>query len=488
MNQFLRVTALLGSVTALTLAVQIARTKLVALQVGKAGMALVAQFADFQNFISGFMLLGMEQGIVAVATDAYVRGDPTAPGRLIQQVWQRSSRWSLPALALLALASPWLVPAVTGQSGHVWIAAVALCTLAVQLWIRPRTSILNGAKAFKLLARSRIIEALLGLALVVPLAGLWRLEGALWSVAGTQVVALLATWWVWRRSVPPTVADGGLVSDTEIRQSLHRFGFASLIGLVIANGLSLALRRVLISTIGLEQTGLYQVAYSLTQQYLGIVLIAMALYSFTTYRAVSHDPAALQREVEQTLRGALLVITPIICVLLVSREWLIRLIFSADYLPAAEMLRVQLVGDLFKVIAWAIGLPIVASGRLGVHVTLEFVFSSALVVGAAVWTRALGPVGAAWAFTANVALACIVYLFVLRPTLAIGLTREVLKPVLVALAAVVTVALLATKPPILRISLFFATMLVWSAVAVRRSEWQQLRRMFRERMSRPSSG
>jgi PST family polysaccharide transporter len=484
MNRFLRVTALLGSVTGLTLAVQIARTKLVALQVGKAGMALLAQFADLQNFISGFLLLGMEQGIVAVATDAYVRGDPTAPGRLIQQVWQRTSRWALPALILLALGSPWLVPAVTGQRGHVWVAATALGTLTVQLWVRPRTSILNGAKAFKLLARSRILEAVLGLAMVVPLAGLWRLSGALWSVAGTQVVSWVATWFVWQRLEPPAKVDGGLVSDTEIRQSLRRFGLASLIGLVIANGLSLALRRVLIGTIGLEQTGLYQVAYSLTQQYLGIVLNAMAMYSFTTYRAASCDPAALQQEVEQTLRGALLVITPIICVLLVSREWLIRLLFSADYLPAAEILRVQLVGDLFKVIAWAIGLPIVASGRLGVHVTLEFVFSSALVLGAAVWTRALGPVGAAWAFTANLVFACGVYLFVLRRTLDIGLTRELVKPVLVALMAVVVVALVANKPPVLRLSLSFATMTVWLAVSIQRSEWLQLRRVVRERLNR----
>jgi O-antigen/teichoic acid export membrane protein len=179
-----------------------------------------------------------------------------------------------------------------------------------------------------------------------------------------------------------------------------------------------------------------------------------------------------------------LVITPIICVLLVSREWLIRLLFSADYLPAAEILRVQLVGDLFKVIAWAIGLPIVASGRLGVHVTLEFVFSSALVLGAAVWTRALGPVGAAWAFTANLVFACGVYLFVLRRTLDIGLTRELVKPVLVALMAVVVVALVANKPPVLRLSLSFATMTVWLAVSIQRSEWLQLRRVVRERLNR----
>ena len=31
------------------------------------------------------------------------------------------------------------------------------------------------------------------------------------------------------------------------------------------------------------------------------------------------------------------------------------------------MLRVQLLGDLFKVVAWAIGLPILASGRVGTH-------------------------------------------------------------------------------------------------------------------------
>src|SRR5438105_3918623 len=98
MSRFMRATVLLGSVTVLSLAVQIVRTKLMALEVGRAGMALVAQFSDYQTLIAGFLLVGTEQGLVALAADAYAHGRPSALPQVLALVRKRVIPWALLAL------------------------------------------------------------------------------------------------------------------------------------------------------------------------------------------------------------------------------------------------------------------------------------------------------------------------------------------------------------------------------------------------------
>lgn len=292
------------------------------------------------------------------------------------------------------------LPKVTGQPDYLLPGALAIGALAAQLLIRPWQAIINGAQNFRLLARARLAESLFGLAFLVPLALGWHLLGALYSLALLQIVSLLTTLWAWRQLAPPNVPDlaDALEPIESASKTLLRFGAASLVGIAIGNGLSLALRRVIIAKLGLDSSGLYQVAYGLTQQYLTLVLGAMSAYSFPAFRAVHRDPVKLAQEVNQTLRGALLIIVPIIAILLVFRQQFIWLLFSKDYLPAGDMLRVQLIGDLFKVMAWALGLPILASGRAGLHISLELLLSCTWLLALFFGCDFLGAQGPSWAF------------------------------------------------------------------------------------------
>lgn len=486
MSGFLRVTMLLGSVTALSLVVQIVRTKLVAIHVGREGMALVAQFSDLQMLVAGLLLLGADQGMVAVATDAYARGDP----EILHKTLKMLRRWLFP-LALLVLtaltaAAPWLLPQITGQPNYVLPGMLALAALAAQLWVRPWTAIINGARAFQILARARLAETLVSFAVLVPLVLMWRVQGALYSLAAVQVVGLATTWWAFRRLAPPTPNDGAatLPPIDNSTQTLVRFGAATLVGGLISTGLSLALRREIISLHGLEQSGLYQVAFALTQQYLTLVLGAMSAYSFPAYRAVHNQPQALSQEVNHTLRGALLVIVPIIAVLLVLREPFILVLFTEEYLPAEAMLRLQLLGDLFKVVAWAIGVPILAAGRAGTHIALEVLFASSWLVGVWGWSQLFGVLGAPIGFLVNQILVCVVYIVVIRRQLGIGIDGPNWRLLGLSSAVLIATALVAGSSLWVSVPVAAAMVALWAWLCVQRSEWQGLLTLVRERLGR----
>jgi antigen flippase len=408
MSDFLRVTMLLGSVTAISLGVQVIRTKIVAMQVGKAGMALVAQLADWQLLLASLALLGAEQGVVALATDAWGRGDGAVVQRIREIVLRSIAPVTVPLLWILAAASAWIVPWVSGQSSHVLPVAIATVAVTLQLWIRPMQAVLNGARAFRLMARMRLLETVLGLLAVVPLVVGWGVSGAVWTLTSTQVCAFLATAWAWRRLERPA-GTVTVNSAQDERRVLLRFGLMALITMSVGQIVGLVARRRIIALLGLEQAGLYQVAHALTLQYLGIVLQAMSAHSFPAYRSAAHDSQALEREVNVTLRGAVLVVTPVICTLLLLREVIVHALFSRDFSGATSLMQVQLLGDLFKVVAWSLGLTCLAAGRVRLHLVLEVVLGSTwlcfLELGMRTWGGSAPPV----AFLANQVLMVVVY-------------------------------------------------------------------------------
>ncbi len=487
MSQFLRVTMLLGSVTLINLLVQIVRTKIVALHVGKAGMAVIAQMADWQALLATYVLLGTEQGLVALSADAWAQGSYASIHRLLRLVRRKVAPMVAVVLLVLALASPWLMPALSGLNSTVWAGAAGTLSLLLQLWVRPRQSVLNGAKAFGLVARSRLIESLTAVAMVIPLVLAFGLPGALWSLAAVHVSSLIGTAWVWRQFALPAAVDAPPASadaDATDMRTLRQFAGALLISGGAASLLGLLLRRRIIDLLGLEQAGLYQVAYALTLQYLGLVLGAMSAYSFPSYRTASQQPGQLGVEVNQTLRSVLLLVTPIIIGLLTARELLIWLLFSREYVGAADLLQIQLVGDLFKVVAWATGLTVLASGRVRLHVLLDLGFYVTWMVLVEVLTRSLGRYGPPTAFLANQILMCAVYAWVNRRAFAITPQRDNIALLTVSALAVGAAAWLGLAALPLRLAGSAVVMAGWALLSVRRSEASAARQWLQGRLAR----
>jgi O-antigen/teichoic acid export membrane protein len=354
--------------------------------------------------------------------------------------------------------------------------------------VRPWQCVLNGAKAFALMARARVWEMALAFAVMTPLVLVWHVEGALYSIALTNLVALFTNWWMFRKLAPVQEAPAATVGEVAPLRTLLRYGSAALATAMLGNGLGLLVRRRIITHLGLDTSGLYQVAFSLTQQYLGLVLSAMAVYSFPAYRAVRSEPARMREEVNHTVRGALLVIVPIIAVLLTLRTVFIRALFSADYLAAEQMLRIQLMGDFFKVVAWALGLTILASGRVRVHVLLEVLLGSTWLIGVETLTRTFGPLGPPLAFSLNQVLMCVVYYTIMHRSMQFRIERGNWRLMAVSLALLAAVnASTAWALPI-SVAFTLAGVGIWAWLCVKPSELRGLMRYVTERVRRRTGG
>jgi PAS domain S-box-containing protein len=78
--------------------------------------------------------------------------------------------------------------------------------------------------------------------------------------------------------------------------------------------------------------------------------------------AAISDSATATRLVNEQTEVALLLCAPVLLAMLGLAPWVIHLLYSAEFAPAVEILRWQLLGDILKVMSWPLGFVILASG------------------------------------------------------------------------------------------------------------------------------
>jgi PST family polysaccharide transporter len=137
-----------------------------------------------------------------------------------------------------------------------------------------------------------------------------------------------------------------------------------------------------VGSLGIEMNGIYQPIWALTMTYLTLVLSSMSAYSYprlcelTTLRDITE-------ELNGILRIALLLITPAMFLLLMARRPIIHILYSSNFLPATEYMPVQILGDFFKVLFWAMGMYLLPTKRLLGFIWLNLLQDILLVILAA---------------------------------------------------------------------------------------------------------
>lgn len=132
-------------------------------------------------------------------------------------------------------------------------------------------------------------------------------------------------------------------------------------GLVLMLG-QLAVRTLVQRELGPESLGHFQAAWVLSMTYLGFVLGAMGTDYYPRLTASIHDHATANRLVNEQTEVTLLLAGPVLLGMLALLPWVISVLYSEEFAPAADILRWQILGDVLKVISWPLGFIILAAG------------------------------------------------------------------------------------------------------------------------------
>lgn len=378
----LRSSSIIGGAQAVNVLANLVRMKVLALLLGPVGVGLAGLYLSLIQTGSTVAALGLGTAGTRQIAAANGEGDDAAIGLV-----RRALFWGTALLALLGgaifwAARGWIAEYALGDAARGdevgWLAIGVALTVAAG----SQGALLTGLRRIGDLARLQVSSGVAGAMFGVLAVWAWGTDGIIAMVLIAPLVAfMMGHYFVARlpRLSGPRPSVRALTGEL---RALGVLGFA-IMASALATVLSQLIVRVLVQReLGEAALGHFQAAWAISVIYLGFVLNAMGTDYFPRLSAVIEDPNAASRLVNEQTEVALLLASPVVIALLGLAPLVISILYSAQFLPAVEVLQWQLLGDLLKVMSWPLGFVLLASKAGKVFIAVETIGAGVMLAGA----------------------------------------------------------------------------------------------------------
>ena len=377
-RQILRATSIIGGSSLVNVAVGLLRNKVAALILGPAGIGLVGLFHNLMQ--TGAALAAFGIGNVGTRQLAETADDQQA-----QAVARRALATAATALAvsgslLMFLARRPIAELVLGRAD--WADTVGWLAVGLALLVGTvaQNGLLTGLRRLGDLARVSVASAIVGTVAGIAVLLVWREQGLLAFVLVSPLATfVVGAYFVRRlpRAGPIRPRLGELVPQW---RTLARLGLAFTVGSLVGTAGQLAVRSLVGRQLGPESLGLFQAAWTISMNYIGFILTAMAADYYPRLTAAMREPTEAVRTVNGQAEVAVLLAGPVLVGTVALAPWIVQLLYSPEFEPAAALLRWQIAGDLIKIASWPLGFTLLAAGR-GRAFMLTEALGAAVLVG-----------------------------------------------------------------------------------------------------------
>jgi PST family polysaccharide transporter len=380
MNPLLRAAAILGSSSLASVAAGLAAAKLYAVLVGPAGVGRIGLVQSIQGL--GVLVCGCGLGaaVVHFGARAHAEGGE-ARWQLLSAAAARFA-WILGGLgaAIAALARHPIGASALGDAARAGDVVLAGAALAFNLACDVDVSLLNARQRLRALAAAGILRSVLGAAASVAVVATLGIEGAAAAVLAGAAAGWAAVRILRGRILAGTSAPASWRETGRCAAELLRYGAPLSASRLAASGVPYLLPILVLHALGPEEVGLYRAAAAISVHYLGFLLAALAQDYFPRLSAVRDDPDALRGMVQAQMRVVFLLGMPVLLLALAAAPFLVPLLYSDAFAPAAPLLAALLVGDVPRFAAWTLGYLLMATASNRLYLALQL-FTGANVLG-----------------------------------------------------------------------------------------------------------
>lgn len=327
------------------------------------------------NIISSISSLGIETSGVKHISSNYIEDDIASVSKHIRIIKKISLYTGLFGTLLAILSSSWLSKLTFGNTDYTFSFIFLSITLLFKQLSAGELVILQGLRKYKFLAKTNFYGNLVGLLVAIPLYYYYKINAIVPVIILASVSSMLVTfYYTYKLKISYIeIKKTDLINEGK---SIIKLGLAltltSLLSLI-----SSYIIQIYLSKIGsIEIVGFYNAGFTLLNTYVGIVFVAMSKDYFPKLSAISNNNFKVNNAVnEQSLLG-ILIITPIIIVFLSFSDFFIKLLFSKDFIIITLMVKIGIVGMLFRVVSFSLGYVILAKAdtKLFIKTAIGFNF------------------------------------------------------------------------------------------------------------------
>jgi PST family polysaccharide transporter len=366
--------------------------KILAIYVGPSGYAALGQFQNVVQMITTFASGAINTGVTKYTAEYF--DDEIRQHTVWRTAGTIALIGSLSSAALViafnrSLAG-WVLKDETLGSVFIWFAA----TLVLFVFNTLLLAILNGKKEIQRYVIANIAGSLFALAVTSFMAVQFGLYGALVALAIYQsltfFVTLLVTYKApWFKLV---YLIGGI--DKNAAKDLAKYAAMALFSAILAPLSHTLIRNHLGETLSWDAAGYWEAMWRLSGAYLMLVTTTLGIYYLPRLSELK-DPVLIRQEIIQGYKLILPVAAFFGLVLYISRDLVIRILFSVEFQEMEVLFAWQMIGDTLKIGSWILSFLMLAKAMTKLFLLTQVLFHSGFYTLTVLLTSVYGLQGVA---------------------------------------------------------------------------------------------
>lgn len=354
-------------------------TKIVAVIIGPAGVAMVGQLMNFSTIVMNLASAGINNGVTKYVAE--FKECEHKITMLFSTAFRLTIYCSLGVGILMICLHHYLSKAVMLSPDYGYVFIIFGITIIFYAINNLLISITNGFKQFQLYTYINIANSLLGLLFSVCFVLLMGLQGALISVVTYQSIVLIVTlyllrkqlWFKWQRFIHKI--------NSEILRKYLKFTVASIIFIALTPMMQLFLRGYVISELSSTDAGIWEGLNRISAMYMMIIYMPLTVYYIPRLSEL-HTPSELREEIIKAYKFIIPITLIGFITIYLLRYFIISILYTPEFFPMASLFGWQLILDFINTCSYVLSYMLIAKAFIGKY-TLTSIIFSLLYVGLA---------------------------------------------------------------------------------------------------------
>jgi PST family polysaccharide transporter len=442
-GQILKSSSILGGAQGVNYLIAMARTKVVAMLLGPAGIGVVSLYQSLTALVGTVAGLGVSSSGVREVAEACASNDPQriaiSSRILIRLSWITGGIGWLLTAALSYPLSQWAF----GSHEHAWAVAILGASLLLTTVSGGQMALLQGMRRIGDIARIQILSMAVGTLVAIGLYA-WLKEKGIVPVLLSSAVITVAFTAYYASRIPRAETTLDWRQTLSGSKRLISLGMAFMWSAILTAGVAFATRALITRDLGIEANGIFQSAWGISGMFAGFILSAMGTDFYPRLTGASHDHALMNRMVNEQTEIGILLALPGLLGTMVFAPLIMKFFYTAKFLAGAELLPWLVMGVFFKIISWPMGFIQLAKGATRWFVASETLFGVFHLALTVILLKTSGLQGAAYAFAALYGIHIFAMMLACRILSSFSWSKPTLRLLLTS-AVVVTFAFLLQK-------------------------------------------
>lgn len=371
-----RILGAVGFLNALKMVTAFVANKVVALYLGLNGMALIGQLWNFSNIVQTVSSGGIFPGVTKYVAE--YRNDESLTKKFLITSFSFITINTIFISLILIVFSSYISLSILRSAEYSIVFVLFGLTLIFFNYNSLFLAIINGHHKYRYYVRINIALNLSNTILTIGLIYFFGIIGALISiVTGGSIVFFYSLNLLKHEDWFSHILKKISIYKNEFKQLL-KFSLMTLVSAIINPLAQVFIRSSIIHQKSIETAGIWESINRMSSFYLLMITNTLLVYFIPKISAL--DEKLIKKEVNNFYK----VILPLVLLIQLSiyflRHFIVKILFSEQFIVVTDFMYIQLIGDFFKIATFVLSYVLVAKAIMLPFILTEIAFNAILVV------------------------------------------------------------------------------------------------------------